>query len=106
MNPRALANYLGICPHERSSGTSLRKRPRSSRLGPPRMRKLLHLAARSLVQHDLPIKQYYLQKLKDGKPKMLVLNNVENRLLKIMCAVLRTETPYKKNHRSVNPAWS
>ena len=106
LDPRSLANYLGICPHERSSGTSLYTRARSSRLGPPRMRKLLHLAARSLVQHDDRFKQYYQQKVKDGKAKMLVLNNVENRLLKIICAVLRNQTPYNKNHHSVNPAWS
>lgn len=106
LDHRKLANYLGICPHERSSGTSLHKRPRSSRLGSPLMRKLLHLGARSVVQHDDTFKKYYLQKIKEGKPKMLVLNNVENRLLRIMCAVLRTEKPYEKNHRSVNPAWS
>ena len=57
MNPRSLANYLGSCPQERSSGTSLRKRPRSSRLGPPRLRKLLQLAARSVVQHDQRVRR-------------------------------------------------
>ena len=105
MNPRSLANYLGICPQERSSGTSLRKRPRSSRLGPPRIRKLLQLAARSVVQHDQRFKRYYQDKvLKEGKPKMLVLNNVENQLLRTMCGVLRNDTPYRSNYHSVRPA--
>ena len=32
-----------------------------------------------------------------------VLNNIENRLLKIICAVIRTRTPYIPGYRSVNP---
>lgn len=46
---RRLAQYLGISPNEHTSGTSVRKRPRSRRYGPATARKLLHLAA--LVAH-------------------------------------------------------
>jgi transposase len=104
LNPRTLANYLGICPHERSSGTSVYKRPRSSRLGPPRMRKLLYLAARSLVQHQERFRTYYRDRAEKNKSKKLLLNNVANKLLRIMCAVLRSQKPYQERFISVKPA--
>ncbi|HZK76813.1 MAG TPA: transposase, partial [Candidatus Kapabacteria bacterium] len=104
LNPRTLANYLGICPHERSSGTSVYKRPRSSRLGPPRMRKLLYLAARSLVQHQERFRMYYRERAEKNKSKKLLLNNVANKLLRIMCAVLRNQKPYQEGFISLRTA--
>jgi transposase len=103
-NPRELASYVGICPLEHSSGTSVYRRPRSRQYGPSRMRKLLYLAAMSVSTHNAQFRAYYLRKVAEGKPKRLVLNNIANKLLKIICAVVRTGTSYIPNHRSVNPA--
>lgn len=100
---RTLAQYLGISPNEHTSGTSVRKRSRSRRYGPATARKLLHLAARSLRTHNRQARQYFLEKTAQGKPKSLVLNNLANRLLKQLCAMLRERTPYIKEHRSVDP---
>lgn len=67
------------------------------------MRKLLHLAARSAVTHDPVYKKYYLRKIDEGKPKMLVLNNVGNKLIKLMCALIKDQKPYIENYHSVHP---
>jgi transposase len=103
LNARHIASHLGICPLAFESGTSVKKKPKSRRGGPPRLRKLLYLAAMSLRTHQPQFKQYYFRKLEQGKVGKLVLNNIENRLLKIMCAVLRTRTPYIVGYKSVNP---
>lgn len=100
---RTLAQYLGISPNEHSSGTSVRKRDRSRRYGPATMRKLLHLAARSLRTHHPGFQRYFLEKTAAGKPKPLVLNNIANKLLKQLCAMMRSATPYNPDHRSINP---
>lgn len=100
---RRLAQYLGISPNEHTSGTSVRKRTRSRRYGPPTARKLLHLAARSLRTHDQDTRHYFLRKTAEGKPKSLVLNNIANQLLKRLCAMLRTQTPYIRGYRSLDP---
>lgn len=100
---RRLAQYLGLAPNEHTSGTSVRKRPRSRRYGPATARKLLHLAARSLRTHDEATRHYFLRKTAEGKPTALVLNNIANQLLKRLCAILRDRTPYVPGHRSVNP---
>jgi len=54
-------------------------------------------------KHQVSFKHYFLRKTQEGKAKRLVLNNIENRLLKIICAVIRTRTPYIPGYRSVNP---
>jgi transposase len=101
---KQMASYIGICPYEHRSGSSI-YRPDSSRFfGPERVRKLLYLASMSLREHDTKFKKYFLRKTAEGKSNQLVLNNIANKLVKIMCAVVRTQTPYIKNYRSVHPA--
>lgn len=102
-NYRSLAQYLGISPNEHSSGSSIRKPGKSRRYGPRTMRKILHLAARSLRTHDPAAKKYFLEKTAAGKPKTLVLNNIANKLLKRLCAMIRSGTPYIDDHKSINP---
>ena len=100
---KQLASYLGICPHERSSGSSGHLYATSRRFGPPGMRRLLYLASMSVRTHRAPFRRYFERKIAQGKPKKLVLNNISNKLLKIMCAVLRNQTPYIPEYRSINP---
>lgn len=103
LNPKQLAAYVGICPYERQSGTSLNKKPRSAGFGQPVLRKLLYLAAMSLKQHRKNFTHYFERKVAEGKPKHLILNNIANKLLKIMSAVLRTQKPYIENYVSLKP---
>lgn len=100
---RSLAQFLGISPNEYTSGTSVRKKTRSRGYGPAAIRKLLHLAARSLRTHDTSFKRYYYEKTGIGKPKMLVLNNIANKLLRQLCAMLKNQQPYIRTHRNLNP---
>jgi transposase len=103
LNHRKLANYLGIAPHEFSSGSSVRKRAHSSRLGPPRMRKLLYLASWTLRTHYPDFRDRYEKMVQRGKPKKTALNASALKLLKIICAVLKNDRPYDPKHVSVNP---
>lgn len=100
---RSLAQYLGIAPNAHTSGTSVRRRTRTRGYGPSTTRKLLHLAARSLRTHHAPSRAYFLRKTEAGKPKTLVLNNLANRLLRRLCAMLRDGQPYIEGYRSLHP---
>jgi transposase len=104
LSPKALAAFIGICPYEHSSGTSVYQRPTSRHYGPAQLRKLLYLAALSVRTHNPQFKQYFLRKTQEGKPGKLVINNIANKLLKIICAVVRSNTAFIPNYRSVNPA--
>jgi len=103
---RKAAAYIGICPYEHTSGSSVYKKPRIPKYGPARLRKLLHLAARSVVTHNEQFSFYYNQKIGQGKEKKLILNNVSNKLLKIMCAVTRTQKPFVDNYVSIHPQFA
>jgi len=100
---RQLAAFIGICPYKHQSGTSVQKQATSRRYGPPVLRKLLYLAALTLKKYVPRFEHYYLRKRAEGKPPKLILNNMANKLVRIICAVLRDRQPYYETHRSVNP---
>lgn len=102
---KSTAAYAGICPYEQQSGTSLNRWPKSQRTGPYKIRKLLYLAALSVRTHNQYFKKYFLRKVAEGKNKHLVLNNIENKLLKIIFAVISNRTPYIQGYCSVNPVF-
>ena len=82
----------------------MRRRPRSRGYGPAAIRKLLYLASMRLVTIDgSPHQAYYRRKVTEGKPGRLVLNNVGNKLLRVLAAVLRDGVPYEAEHVSVRP---
>jgi transposase len=102
-NYKQMAAFLGICPFEFTSGKSILKKSRSRHYGPGYARKLLHLAARSVISHEPYFKKYYLRKLEEGKSKRIVINNIANKLLKISFALIKSKQNYIKGYRSINP---
>ncbi len=102
---KTLAAFIGISPYKHHSGSSIRKKDRSRKIGPPRARKLLRLAAQSVVTHDKTFRKYYLRKLEEGKAKSLALNNVANKLLKLAYAMIKNDTNYIKNYKSIHPMY-
>lgn len=102
---KKFCSRIGIAPHEHQSGTSVCYTPRSLGHGNARVRKLLHLAARSVATHNEEFRRYYLRKLAQGKNKQLILNNIANKLIKIIFAIVASRTPYNKGYRSVNPIY-
>jgi len=103
--PKQTAAWLGICPLEHESGSSVRRRPRSRGYGPSAIRKLLYLASIRLVSIEgSPYHTYFHRKKAEGKNGRLVLNNVGNKLLRVTAAVLRDGRPYEAGHVSVRPA--
>ena len=103
LDPRVLAAYIGISPIKHESGSSVYSAPTSRHFGPPTLRKLLYLAACSVRTHKKQFQQYFFRKVAEGKHKKLVLNNIQNKILKIACAVVRSQQPYIPNYVSVNP---
>lgn len=100
---KQLASYLKIAPLQHQSGSSVFKKPRKPKYGPSIMRKLLFLSALSAAQHNPAFKKYNQRKLAEGKEKMLIYNNIANKLIKIMCAMIRDQKPFIENYHSINP---
>jgi transposase len=91
---RKLACYSGVAPFEYRSGTSIMGRTSVSKFANSDLKRVLHMAAVSSVQHNAELKAYYLRKVAEGKSKMAVINAVRNKLLHRIVAVVQRGTPY------------
>ena len=91
---RKLACYSGVAPFPYQSGSSIRGRNKVSHLADKKLKSLLNMCALSTKKHDYEIKNYYEKKVEEGKNKMLVLNNVRNKLLTRIFAVIKRQQPY------------
>lgn len=98
LNFREVAAYCGICPYEQTSGTSLKKPPKSKRCGPARIRRLLYLASMSVRTHNQYFREYFERKTSEGKIKYVVINNIKNKLLKVIFAVIKSGVEYINNY--------
>jgi transposase len=93
-DPKRLASYAGVVPFEYSSGSSIWRKPQVSHMADKKLKRLLHMGATSVIRHPGELQTYYLRKRKDGKPAMLVLNAIRNKIIHRVCAVVRNEKNY------------
>ena len=103
LNAKEIGSYLGIVPLPYESGSSIRRRTSSSGVGPSIVRKLLYLSSMSSRRYDENMKKYFFRKVAEGKSKRLVLNNIANKLIKLLIALIISKKPYIKNYFSINP---
>lgn len=95
---RKFACFCGTAPFEHSSGTSIKGRTRVSHLADKKMKTLLDLSAKSAIQHDKELKEYYLKRIAMGKSKMSTINIVRNKILYRMFAVIKRQTPFVQDY--------
>ena len=98
---RQLACYCGVVPFEKSSGTSINGGNHISRLANKDIKVLLTQCARCAVQYDKELAAYYARKIAQGKKDRLVINNVRNKLIHRIFAVVTSKIPYRENY--LNP---
>jgi transposase len=97
-NARQFACFSGTAPFENTSGTSIRGKTRVDHHADKRMKTLLHLSAKSAIQYDPELKDYYLRRTAIGKSKMSTINIVRNKILYRMFAVIKRRTPFVQNY--------
>lgn len=83
------------------SGSSIRGRTKVSHQARKRLKALVHLGTMSAIQIAGDLQDYYARKLKEGKPKMLVINAARNKLIHRVCAVVRRGEKYDKKYAPV-----
>ena len=93
-NARSFACYCGVAPFKYSSGSSIKKRTRVSRMANKQMKVLITNAARSAVVHDPELRIYYKKKMEEGKTHGCVLNAVKFKLITRAYAVIKRGTAY------------
>ena len=98
---RKFACYSGIAPFENSSGKSIRHKARVSHLADKEMKTLLDQSAKSAIQYDKELREYYLRRITDGKSKMSTINIVRNKILYRMFAVVKRQTPFIDHYSQI-----
>jgi transposase len=97
-NARKFACFSGTAPFEHSSGTSIRGKTKVNQQADKRMKTLLDLSAKSAIQYDKELREYYLRRIAIGKSKMSTINIVRNKILYRMFAVVKRQTPFIENY--------
>ena len=99
-NSRQFACYSGMAPFGRQSGTSINAKPRVSRLANKKIKVLLTQAARCAINYDPNIRQYYERKTKEGKDNWLILNNIRNKIIHRIFAIVKNKQLYQVDYRN------
>lgn len=85
-----VAAFLGVAPVEKRSGTSVRGRPRMSKIGPPEMRAKLYLAALCGLRFNAAMKSIYERLCLNGKAKMVAIGALMRKLIHWCFGVLKS----------------
>jgi transposase len=102
--PRQVAAYAGLCPRERSSGSSVRGRSRTGPLGPAHLRKALYLPALVAMRANPSLRAFADRLRAAGKRPKVVVVAVMRKLLLLAWAILRSGQPYSPTYQSARTA--
>jgi transposase len=101
---RQVAAYVGLCPQERSSGSSVRGRSHSGPLGPAALRKALYMPAIVAMRAN-PALRVFAERLRaKGKRSKVVITAVMRKLLLLAWTLLRTGQPFSPTHHLPFPS--
>lgn len=93
-SPAKLAAFAGIDPSVKQSGDFTGTRVHMSKRGSPYLRRAIWLAATVAAFKDPAISTYYQRKRSEGKSHLTALGHVSRKMVNIIFAVLRNNTPY------------
>jgi transposase len=91
---KAAAADTGVTPSHYESGTSVRRRPRMSKLGKAELRAALYFPAMTAMRWCPGFKAFAEALAKRGKAKKVIIGAVMRKLMHVMYGVLKHRTPY------------
>jgi transposase len=93
----ALAAFTGLSVRLRRSGSSLNAKPRLSKTGSSRLRRILYFPAMSACTHNPLVRAFYQRLLANGKTKKQALCAAMRKLLHIAYGVIKSGKPFNPN---------
>lgn len=92
---KRFASQIGIAPFPHQSGKSFRN-PRISKRGDMGLKALITNGVQAAKIHDPQITKYYVRLSAENKKPYVINNNIKNKLIHRIFAVVRRGTPYVK----------
>lgn len=99
INPRQYASHVGCVPHKHNSGTTVHQKPKVSKASNRYINSLLTQGAVSLMTHNKEIKEYASKKKKEGKNNGCIINNIRNKTIHRLFAVIKKQKVFDRNYR-------
>jgi transposase len=96
---KQLACYAGVVPFSNQSGTSIKGKNKVHKMANKDLKRLLHLGARSVANHNAEFKKYYERKLQEGKPDLSIINAIKNKIVLRAVAVINRKENYVDNYK-------
>ena len=97
-NSRKIACYYGVAPFGRQSGTSLNTPPHVSPFANKLIKTLLSQAVLASIRFCPHLAMYYHRLVETGKKPPVALNNLKNKMLHIITAMVRKGEKYDPEH--------
>ena len=91
---RKIACYYGVAPFGRNSGTSVHSAPHVHYMANKLVKAMLTQAALAAINYNPTIACYYAGLVERGKKKPVALNNVKNKLLHIVTAMVKNRQAF------------
>lgn len=95
---KQLDAYVGLCPSEHCSGSSVKKKTQLSKLGNSRLRKGLYFPALSAKQHNPIVRDFCLRLQQKGKAKMAIIGAAMRKVLHLVYGVLKNQQPFDPHY--------
>lgn len=95
---KQLAAYCGVIPFEKTSGKTVKGKPRLPHQANKTLKKLLHLCATTAIKMKGAFAAFYHRKIEEGKHALIAINGIRNKLALTIAAVIRKMEPYNENY--------
>nr|WP_321986217.1 IS110 family transposase [uncultured Lichenicoccus sp.] len=92
--PKALAAFAGLSPQEHSSGSTIRRPGRISRMGSERLRRALYMCSLSSTRRNPALTSFVQRMVAAGYPPKVILLAIARKLLVFAHAIVRTQKSF------------
>ncbi|MGJ7030210.1 IS110 family transposase [Niabella hirudinis] len=97
-NKRQLASYAGLDVKERTSGTSVKGKPKISKRGNKYLRKAMHMPALAAIRHDERFKGVFARLVAKHGIKMKAAVAVQRKILELMYTLFKKQEKYNNDY--------
>jgi transposase len=99
-NKKQLTSYAGMDVIEKSSGTSIKGKPKLSKKGNKHIRKSLHLPSLSAVKHNPIHRDIYIRLVAKHGIKMKALVAIQRKMLELAYTLFKNKSVYDKEYKN------
>jgi transposase len=96
---KQVASYAGYDVREKTSGTSVKGKPRISKKGNKYLRKAMYMPALAAIRYNGSFKVLYTRLVSKHGIKMKAAVAVQRKMLELIYTMYKTKTPFNKDHR-------